>query len=362
MIANVAIKTFLALVVAFFLATGSVAFLVSCYFSAISSKSHVVSDTLVEIPFGSSLRRVSTLLSEAGVITDASQFYWYLRIGRTDGTKIQAGFYNFNGEITPHHVADRLLLGRDQSYKLTFKEGQSLVELATAVEAMGLATKEEFAVAMISNEVGSLIAAPRFELRKALENDMGGIEGYLFPDTYFFSKRDNAHSIIRKMHAKLMSIIDDEIRARMKELSLTLHEVLTLASIIEKETGDPKERPIIASVYQNRLKVGMRLQADPTVIYGIKNYEGKIHKSDLLAHHPYNTYTITGLPPGPISSVGKEAIRAVLWPQETKYLYFVSKNDGTHVFCENLTCHNEAVRKWQIEFFRRAKAAKNIQR
>lgn len=358
MIAKVFLKTFALLVSIFLLGIFSLAILVKLYFGAVAQMRSTVSETMVEIPFGSSMKRVSEILHEVGVISQPRMFYWYLRLGRSDGQKIQAGYYNFVGEITPHHVADRLLLGRDQSYKLTFKEGQTLVDLATAVEALGLATKEQFVEAMKSDEILNLIGAPNARARIALENDVGGIEGYLFPDTYFFSKRDTATSIIKKMHAKLNAMLDDNIQTRLRELKFTLHEVLTLASIVEKETADPKERALISSVYQNRLKLGMRLQADPTVIYGIKDYEGKIHKSDLLRPHAYNTYTMGGLPPGPISSVGIEAIRAVLWPEDTKYLYFVSKNDGTHFFCENLTCHNHAVKKWQIDFFKKAKASK----
>ncbi len=160
------------------------------------------------------------------------------------------------------------------------------------------------------------------------------------------------------MHTRLLSKIDAAMWQRIAELKADLNSVLTLASIIEKETGNPAERAVISSVYQNRLAIGMRLQADPTVIYGIKDYDGKIRKRDLLSHHPYNTYTIAGLPPGPISSVGIEAIRAALWPEKTNYLYFVSRNDGSHIFCENITCHNKAVQQWQINFFKRVGAVK----
>jgi UPF0755 protein len=244
------------------------------------------------------------------------------------------------------------LLGRNQSFQVTFKEGQTLVDLANNLDHIGLVTKNEFLIAMTSDEIVHFIGAPNASMRRGLENDVGGIEGYLFPDTYFFEKNDSAKGIIKKMHAKLVTLFDDKMLARIDEIKLSLHQLLTLASIIEKETGDQSERPIIASVYHNRLRRGMRLQADPTVIYGIKNYDGKIRKSDLLTYHPYNTYKIQGLPPGPIAAPGLAAIRAALWPNDTRYLYFVSRNDGSHVFCENIVCHNEAVRKWQIEYFR----------
>lgn len=328
--------------------------LLSWYMGSIGRETVTVSDTLVEIPYGSSLRRVSQLMHEAGVIDDAKQFYWYVRLGRTDGQRIQAGFYKFSGPVSKQAVAERLLSGKDQSWKVTFKEGQTLVDLALTLETMGLVSKEDFITAMSSDEILALIKAPQAHNRKVLQNDMGGIEGYLFPDTYFFSKRDTAKTIIEKMYARLIALLDEEIATRMSEQNVSLHEVLTLASIIEKETGASFERPIIASVYKNRLKRGMRLQADPTVIYGIKDYQGKIGKKDLTTYHPYNTYTNKGLPPGPIAAPGLLAIRAALWPQSTNYLYFVSKNDGSHVFCENLACHQKAVKIWQIDYFKKA--------
>lgn len=327
---------------------------VSRYFRAVALEHFVVDDTMVEIPFGSSLRRVSAILADAKVIDDPSRFYWYLRLGRSDSAKIQAGYYNFAGGLSRLLIADRLLFGVDQSFKITFKEGETLVSLADNLANRGLVTKEQFVQAMTNEGLIKLIGAPNAAMRTGLENDVGGIEGYLFPDTYFFTKKDTAESIIKKMHFRLLAMLDDQIHRRMTERHQTLHEVLTMAAIVEKETGAPAERPMIASVYQNRLKMGMRLQADPTVIYGTKNYDGKLHKADLLAVHPYNTYRMAGLPPGPIAAPGLSSIRAALWPDETNYLYFVSRNDGTHVFCEDLACHNDAVRKWQIDYFRNA--------
>lgn len=331
---------------AFWLLLFLLGFACAQYFHAYAQKTHQVNEVVVEIPYGSSLRQVSRLLAEAKVIDDAKKFYWYLRFGRLDGHKMQAGFYNFFGSITAGDLASRLLFGVDQSFRLTFKEGENLKELAQKLDNLGLIKKEAFLAATKSQEVLDALT-PGLKV---------GIEGYLFADTYFFSKKDNALSIINKMHARLRSKLTPEIMARIDELKTSLHQVLTLASIIEKETGDPKERPLIASVYQNRLRLGMHLQADPTVIYGIKDYNGKIRKADLLAFHPYNTYKIKGLPPGPIASAGFESIRAALWPEASQYLYFVSKNDGSHIFCADLTCHNRAVRTWQIDFFKKTAA------
>jgi UPF0755 protein len=321
-------------------------------FKAVAQKvTPPLSDVVVQIPYGSSLKRVSELLCEAGVV-EKDLFYWYLRFGHKRTTSIQAGFYEFDGQFNYGAVADRLLLGRDQSFKLTFVEGQTLNDLVRALQGLGLTTADDFIAAMTTPEIANLVEAEGLRGRQALHNDVGGLEGYLFPDTYFFSRKDTAQSIIKTMHEKLLSHLDETMRARMREQNLTLHQLLTLAAIVEKETGVAEERPRIASVYLNRLRIGMRLQADPTVIYGIKDYDGKIRKADLQNPHPYNTYKVAGLPPGPIAAPGLASIKAVLWPDETKYLYFVSRNDGSHVFCENLACHQEAVKKWQIDFFR----------
>lgn len=147
-----------------------------------------------------------------------------------------------------------------------------------------------------------------------------------------------------------MGVYDDEMRARAEDLGLSLHEVVTLASIIEKETGAPHERALVSSVFHNRLARGMRLETDPTVIYGIPNFDGNIRKKDLQTYTPYNTYLIKGLPPGPIASPGKEALIACLWPDETDFIFFVSKNDGTHYFSTNYSDHNRAVQQYQRGF------------
>lgn len=323
------------------------------YVGVFAKSSHEV-HAMVEIPRGSSLKNVCELLYEQGIIENKQLFYWYIRLGRKEGNKVQAGFYQFDGFITNEAIVNSLKSGRDRAYKITFKEGETLINLVQNLTESGLITEEEFIAAMKDSPILSFIPEPLVTKRQNLKNDMGGVEGYLFPDTYFFTKKDGAHHIISTMHNRLMEKLDGPIMERIKERGQSLHEVLTLAAIVEKETGAAFERPIIASVYQNRLMKRMRLQADPTVIYGIKDYDGKIHKSDLLNYHPYNTYTISALPPGPIAAPGLLSIRAVLWPSETNYLYFVSKNDGTHIFCENLNCHNQAVKKWQIDFFKSA--------
>ncbi len=173
-------------------------------------------------------------------------------------------------------------------------------------------------------------------------------EGYLFPDTYHFPGDVQAEKIIQAMVKRFHAVFTPEWRTRAETLGFTVHQAVILASIVEKETGDPSERPVISSVFHNRLKRNMRLESDPTVIYGIKNFNGNITRKDLKRKTPYNTYRIKGLPAGPISNPGKESIRAVLYPANTRFLYFVSKKNGTHAFSTNLADHNRAVRQYQL--------------
>jgi len=182
------------------------------------------------------------------------------------------------------------------------------------------------------------------------QNGLAGMtfEGYLFPDTYFFPRDVTIEGIISTMVKRFWSVFVPEWQARAKDLGLSVHQTVTLASIIEKETGAAFERPIISSVFHNRLKKKMRLESDPTVIYGIKNFDGNLTKKHLTTRTPYNTYKIRGLPIGPIANPGSASLEAALYPDDTKYIYFVSRKDRTHQFSMNLKQHNRAVRKYQL--------------
>ncbi|HSI98422.1 MAG TPA: endolytic transglycosylase MltG, partial [Gaiellaceae bacterium] len=178
-----------------------------------------------------------------------------------------------------------------------------------------------------------------------------------YPDTYAFPRSVTARSIAGEMVARFKQEYARADALRKEGIGLSMGEAATLASIVEKETGKPEERARISCVFHNRLRLGMRLQTDPTVMYATLLRTGRwsrnISRADLLAPHPYNTYTTAGLPPGPIANAGGAALQATLAPAECKDLYFVSRNDGSHVFCPDLVCHNAAVREWQVEFFRR---------
>jgi len=237
--------------------------------------------------------------------------------------------------MPPHKVLETLTKGIVITHSVTIPEGFTLQQIGELLEQRELINKEEFL-----SITGKADSATRYGICAP------SLEGYLYPDTYQFGRGLPALSIIEVMVKRFWEVAGP-YRERAKELGMTMEEVVTLASIVEKETGLGPERPIIASVFLNRLKKRMRLESDPTVIYGVKGFTGNLKKKHLTEPTPYNTYVIHGLPPGPIASPGEEAIEAVLYPAKTHYLYFVSKNDGSHYFSKTLAEHNRAVQEYQ---------------
>jgi UPF0755 protein len=194
-----------------------------------------------------------------------------------------------------------------------------------------------------------------------LDPNATDLEGYLFPETYALPRGVPAAKLIAAMVGRFRATYTVDLQMRAVEQGLTTREVMTLASLIEKETGRADERPLVAAVYRNRMKIGMAMQADPTIVYALEKagrYNGNIRKEDLALDSPYNTYKHPGLPPGPIASPGKASIEAALAPAEVKSLYFVSRNDGTHVFADTLEAHNRNVQKFQVDYFRAQRAGK----
>ena len=301
----------------------------------------------VVIPKGAGPQKVASILEEKGVIGDATLFSRWLKYVAKKTDKLKAGEYELSPSMTPEQIVALLEVGKPPEVKITVPEGLRKEEVADIIAAAGFSTKDKILEVMNDPKTIAAFGVP--------SGVSGGIDGYLFPDTYQFPKSATPEKILKRMRARLDEVFDDKMKARMKEMDWPLHKVLTLAAIVEKETGAKQERPHIAAVFHNRLKLGMKMQTDPTVIYGIPNYNGNIRKDDLLRDHPYNTYVIHGLPPGPIAQPGLEAIKAVLWPTEGSHdLYFVAKGDsGEHQFCPTLECHNAAVQKWQVEFYGR---------
>ncbi len=274
-------------------------------------------------------------LSEAGIIKDPIKFKLLALIKRCD-TKIKAGEYALSSSMPPAVILDIMVRGKTYLHKVTIPEGYNLRQIAALMSGAGLGTEKDF----IKKSTD-----PSFVSNQGIEAE--SLEGYLYPDTYYFPKDESVEDIISATVERLWAVFTPEWKDRAKELGFSIHQIITLASIIEKETGVKQERELISSVFHNRLKKGMRLETDPTVIYGIKSFDGNITRKQLSATTPYNTYQIEGLPPGPIASPGYDSIKASLYPAETPYIFFVSKNDGTHYFSANLKEHNRAVNKYQ---------------
>ena len=287
----------------------------------------------IEIRRGDAFAAVARGLGEKGVVSHPRLLVFWARLRGLD-TKVHRGLYRFEGAVSPQSVLDGLVRGRTVFYKVTIPEGFTVGQIGGLLERTGLVTPARFAAAVSDPAVLSPLGVDR-------------MEGYLFPTTYHFRAFATEEEIVGTMFAEFKDTVTPDMVARARELGLTRHEMVTLASIIEKEGGPGDDMPLVSAVFHNRLKRGMRLQSDPTVIYGLENFNGDLTREDLGSPGPYNTYKIRGLPPGPITNPGLAAMKAALFPAEVDYLYFVSKNDGSHHFSESLREHNVAVRKYQ---------------
>ncbi|MBI5561662.1 MAG: endolytic transglycosylase MltG [Deltaproteobacteria bacterium] len=290
---------------------------------------------VVEIPKGASFRVIVSTLEKAGVIRDAANFSLAARLmGAVKSAK--AGEYEFNLSMNTVEVLDALVSGKVMKHQVTIPEGYNLYDVASLLKEAGLCDEREF------------IAAATDERAAAAQGLPGPtLEGYLFPDTYVMEKGMSAVEIIGKMTQRFKAVYYSEFDAPSRERGESMSRVVTLASIIEKETGAGAERGLISSVFHNRLRRRIKLQSDPTAIYAIRGFDGNLTRKDLLRKNPYNTYVNYGLPPGPIANPGRGALRAALFPAQGDYLYFVSKNNGTHYFSKNLREHNNAVNLYQ---------------
>lgn len=299
----------------------------------------------VSVPNGTGPRTLAQMLADAGVVTDPELLYLFIRREKA-GPRLKAGEYLFEGTLTPAQVVELLASGKVKVYRFTVPEGLRVEEILPI-----LANSE---LKLDAKKLERLVADPRF-LREA-GVPASSIEGFLYPDTYTFTRNATEERVLARMVERSLEEYRKADARRKAGVKLSLLETFTLASIVEKETGQPQERPRIACVFHNRLRQGIKLQTDPTVIYAMKLLRGvyskNITRRDLETPHPYNTYTTAGLPPGPIANPGAAAIQAALHPLDCDDLFFVSRNDGTHIFCPTLECHNAAVEKWQVEFFR----------
>jgi UPF0755 protein len=290
---------------------------------------------IIYIHQGATFTEAAELLKQEGIIKGIRGFSLLVRC-RQATKKIKPGEYSLNTAMVPLEILDILVKGKVVEHFVTIPEGYNIYEVADLLDSLKLANSESFLEKCFD---------PSFISSLGIEGD--SLEGYLFPDTYSMPRHIGESNILKMMVTRFKRVYTSRYAGRAEDLGFTIKEVVTLASIIEKETGKSWERPLISAVFQNRLKKGMKLQSDPTTVYGIVNFDGNVTGKHLKRRSPYNTYLHYNIPPGPIANPGEDSIKAVLFPAKVNYLYFVSKNDGTHCFSSNLREHNVAVSKYQ---------------
>jgi UPF0755 protein len=299
-------------------------------------------EQFVEIPGGAGSRAIGDRLVAAGVIRDRLTYRAALWLSG-DARHLKAGEYRFDGPATPLDVVAKIARGDVYVVAVTFREGLTIADMANVFQSHGLGPAAAFIEA-------SRDTSPVREIDPAAHN----LEGYLFPETYSVPRHTDAARLVKMMADRFLHVLTPDLRAAADARGMNVRQLVTLASIVEKETGRAEERPLVAAVYGNRLRMGMGLQCDPTVIYALQLagvYTGNLRRDDLHFDSPYNTYRYAGLPPGPIASPGKASLEAAAHPADVDYIYFVSRNDGTHEFARTLAEHNRNVQKFQVQYF-----------
>lgn len=318
--------------------------------AAMPYRGHGSSSVIVEVPPGAGLNQTLAILQAHGIVRPFKMDAIYLRLtGRARG--IKAGEFDFTRPMTPAEVFDKIIKGDVYHHRITILEGSRSDEVFSMFERAGFGTREEFIEAFQDT-------APL----GGIDDAAADLEGYLFPDTYSLPKGTPARAIVRMMVARFREVFRPEWVEGAKAHGMTVREAVTLASLIERETAHAEENAIVSSVFHNRLRDGMRLQCDPTIIYALAmrdQYDGNIRKRDLKIDSPYNTYRYAGLTPGPIGNPGASALEAAVEPAETGYFYFVSMNTGRHHFSETLEEHNRAVWEYQKRPYRLKRLARS---
>lgn len=287
----------------------------------------------VSFPAGSGIKKLAAELEAGGIIRSSRHFILASRL-RNQAHKLQAGYYRFNDSMTTGEILQKVVSGDVDFRRFTLPEGYSMYQAAELLDQQGHFKKAAFLEACRSPELLARLKIPG-----------PSAEGYLFPATYNLPLQFNEEQLVALMVEKFEKEFA-ALEAGVRNAGLTRHELLTLASIIEKEAVAADEKPLISSVFHNRLRSGMPLQSDPTAVYGVRAFAGRVSKADILRPSPYNTYKIKGLPPGPIGNPGMDALRAALHPAESGYFYFVARKDGTHQFSRTLDDHNRAVARY----------------
>jgi UPF0755 protein len=306
------------------------------------------SEQFVDLLPGDGTPAITRKLVAAGVVRDR----WTFRLALSQSgaaRRLKAGEYRFDHPMRASEVVAMLARGEVYLRPVTFPEGLTIREMSRIFASRGLGTADSFVEA----------ARAGASLVSDIDPSARTLEGYLFPETYALSRHAGAAELVRMMVARFHQVFTLELREAAAANGLTPREAVTLASMVEKETAQPGERPVIAGVYLHRLRLRMALQCDPTVIYALEakgQYRGNLTHENLQVNSPYNTYRFPGLPPGPIAAPSRSSLDAVAHAERVDYLYFVSRNDGTHVFAATLDEHNRNVRKYQLEYFRQKRA------
>lgn len=300
-------------------------------------------EQFVDIDPGTGTRAIGQRLIDGGVVADA--LTWRVALWRrADATRLEAGEYRFDRPMRVDEVIGRLVRGDVYLRSITIPEGLTIRQMARAFADARFGPARDFEQ-----------AAGDVSLVSDSDPSARDLEGYLFPDTYALPRRAAADDLVRLMMARFKTVFGDDLQRAAAARGLTVRQAVTIASLVEKETARPDERPVVAAVYHNRMAKRMGLQCDPTVIYALERanrYTGNLTKADLTFDSPYNTYRYAGLPPGPIASPGRSALEAAVRPAPVNYLYFVSRNDGSHAFAATLSEHNKNVFTYQVQYFR----------
>jgi UPF0755 protein len=288
----------------------------------------------ISFPPGSGIRKLAGELKGGGIIRSSWHFILVTRL-RGQAHRLKAGDYRFNDSMTPDTILGKLASGDVDFRKFSLPEGYSIYQAAELLEQKGY-----FKKAVFLEKCGDAALLKRLAVGGAT------VEGYLYPATYNLSLGGNEEQLIGQMVGQFDKRYAEVTRSIGEGPGLSRHEIVTLASLIEKEAVAAEEKPLISSVFHNRLRIGMPLQSDPTAVYGVRAFSGKVSKADIERPSPYNTYRIKGLPPGPIGNPGADALQAALKPATSQYFYFVARQDGTHQFSRTLDEHNRAVSKY----------------
>jgi UPF0755 protein len=290
----------------------------------------------VQVTEGMSFKAIASMLQKEGIIRYRGYFEI---IGRLQGIsrKVRLGYYGMNTNMNMWEVLETLRKGKIIEYEVVIPEGYNLYQIAWTLTGTPLLSDPQLFINLVKDK----------DYAHSLGVDADTLEGYLFPDTYFLPKGIRLEEIPKKMVQRYKDVFVDSYRARAKQLGFTEQQIITLASIVEKEAKVASERKLISAVYHNRLRKGMRLQADPTAVYGTKAWVTKVTAQDLRRNSPYNTYLHNGLPPGPIANPGQGAILAALYPEPVDYLFFVAQGDGSHYFTADYNAHAKAVDRYR---------------